>query len=241
MNAQLSQTRIVLVWPQMHILESQLLELMEEPVGQASRLNEPGPPALLLGALGFTDFVVGGRQWSHGGSSPSAKSCCGTKISSDRHAVNFWNRDRNRPRKRSACGGRKRPPCGGAREVGFGEAEGPRRSNLKAGIRRRAEELGGIVGSVLSIGSGDEGGERRWVEDQLGFALDHDGLVGVVGGDGTVGLKGKVARFARRTARTEPERVIDPHAPDRHHVGAGRRLPRSPASSRAIVRDARVP
>ena len=57
MNAQLSQTRLVLVWHQMHILEIQLLELIEEPVGQASRLNEPGQPALLLGALGFTDFV----------------------------------------------------------------------------------------------------------------------------------------------------------------------------------------
>src|SRR5436305_11687984 len=99
MNAQLSQTRLVLVWHQMHILEIQRLELIEEPVGLASRLNEPGQPALLLGALGFTDLVIGGRQWSHGASSPSAKSCCGTKISSDTHAVNFWTKDRNRTRK----------------------------------------------------------------------------------------------------------------------------------------------
>src|SRR5438093_5929260 len=219
MNAQLSQTRLVLVWHQMHILEIQLLELIEEPVGQASRLNEPGQPALLVRALGFNDFVIGGRQWSHGASSPSAKSCCGTKISSDRHAVNFWNRDRNRPRKRSAGGGRKRPPCGGAREVGFGEAEGPRRSNLKAGIRRRAEELDGILGSVLSIGSGDEGGDRRRVVDQLGFALDHDRLVGVLGGRRIIETKSKVARFSRRTVRPETKRGIDTMLQYMHHVG----------------------
>src|SRR5437764_12531509 len=89
MNAQLSQTRLVLVWHQMHILEIQLLELIEEPVCQASRLDEPGQPALLLGSLGLADFVIGGRQWSHGASSPSGSLPAETKISSGRRSVNI--------------------------------------------------------------------------------------------------------------------------------------------------------
>src|SRR5439155_27303607 len=54
-------------------VEIQLLQLVEEPVRQASRLSEPGKPALLLEALGLADFVIGGRQWSHGASSPSGE------------------------------------------------------------------------------------------------------------------------------------------------------------------------
>src|SRR5947209_18649081 len=72
----------------MHILEIQLLELIEEPVCQASRLDDPGKPALLLRALGLTAFVIGGRHWSHNASSPSRRPPAETKISSGRRSVN---------------------------------------------------------------------------------------------------------------------------------------------------------
>src|SRR5207237_1506093 len=130
----------------------------------------------------------------------------------------FSDRDRNQLRKRSARVGRKRPAGGGAGEVGFGEAKGPGRLYPETGIRRRAKEIDGLVGSVFLIGGGDEGGDRRGVVDQLGFTLDHDRLVGIVRADGATGSTGKVARFARPAARAEPERVVDPDTPDRHDV-----------------------
>src|SRR5207247_4099678 len=110
---------------------------------------------------------------------------------------------------------RRKPPARErAGEVGLGEAKRPGRSDTEAGVRRQAEELDRIRRSVLLIGPGDEGGDRRRVIDQLGLALDDDRLVGVVRGDGALGSIGEVARFARRAARTEPERLIDPDSPD---------------------------
>src|SRR5207302_7955928 len=64
MRPQVGESRLVAIRYLAHIVKVQLLELVQQPVGEPSRLGQAGQVALLVQPFGLPDLAVGRRQWS---------------------------------------------------------------------------------------------------------------------------------------------------------------------------------